>query len=118
MTTEFPGCFMRLFGGPMWSGQPIENSCLLSYDFSYCITSLFYLETFFYKLYVILLSSASWHFCATAELPLHRNLFFDTPIFLTVITSALCYTCMLHVTVACYMNFYDCVPQYCVHIHL
>lgn len=25
MTTEFPGRFMRLFEGPMWSGQPIEN---------------------------------------------------------------------------------------------
>ena len=25
MTTEFPGRFMRLFGGPMWSGEPIEN---------------------------------------------------------------------------------------------
>ena len=25
MMTEFPGRFMRLFGGPMWSGQPIEN---------------------------------------------------------------------------------------------
>ncbi|KAJ7373269.1 hypothetical protein OS493_012858 [Desmophyllum pertusum] len=25
MTTEFPGRFMRLFGGPMWSGQPVEN---------------------------------------------------------------------------------------------
>ena len=25
MTTEFPERFMRLFGGPMWSGQPIEN---------------------------------------------------------------------------------------------
>lgn len=25
MMTEFPGRFMRLFAGPMWSGQPCEN---------------------------------------------------------------------------------------------
>ena len=25
MTTEFPGRFMRLFAGPMWSGQSVEN---------------------------------------------------------------------------------------------
>ena len=25
MCTEFPGRFMRLFAGPMWSGQPIES---------------------------------------------------------------------------------------------
>ncbi len=25
MSTEFPGRFMRLFAGPMWSGRPIED---------------------------------------------------------------------------------------------
>jgi len=25
MTTEFPGRFMRLFAGPMWSGRPVED---------------------------------------------------------------------------------------------
>ena len=25
MVTEFPGRFMRLFAGPMWSGQSCEN---------------------------------------------------------------------------------------------
>ena len=42
MTTEFPGRFMRLFGGPMWSGQPIENRqdprkvfSMISIDFAF-----------------------------------------------------------------------------------
>ena len=94
MTTEFPGRFMRLFGGPMWSGQPIENRqdprkvfSIIIIDFAFyrmifLTASLhcFTLKPFLYNL-LFLLSSVSWHFCATAELPFHRNLFFDTSIF-------------------------------------
>ena len=64
MTTEFPGRFMRLFGGPMWSGQPIENRqdprkvfSIVIIDFAFYRTIFltaslhcFTLKPFFYKL--------------------------------------------------------------------